>query len=86
MAERIGLASRYYIKNILSSDQLIPEDAKAELTKESVVNLLQLNAIETAMQMMVEDFTVFRMIGELERKREEKKKNSKLVQIGSRDI
>ena len=64
LAERIGLASRYYIKNILSSDQLIPEDAKTELTKESLVNLLQLNAIEVAMQLMVEDFTVFRMIGE----------------------
>jgi hypothetical protein len=63
LAERIGLASRYYIKNILSSDQLIPDEAKNELTKESVVNLLQLNAIEVAMQLMVDDFTVFRTIG-----------------------
>ncbi len=62
LAERIGLASRYYIKNILSSDQLIPDDAKAELTKESVVSLLQLNAIELAVQIMVDDFTVFRSI------------------------
>ncbi len=28
LAERIGLASRYYIKNIVASDQLIPDDAK----------------------------------------------------------
>ncbi len=63
LAERIGLASRYYIKNVNSSEQLIPEDAKTELVKESVVNLLQLNPIETATQLMVEDFTVFRMIG-----------------------
>ncbi|TRY80967.1 hypothetical protein TCAL_12515 [Tigriopus californicus] len=62
LAERIGLASRYYIKNILSSEQLIPEDAKAELNKEAQVNLLQLNAIEAAMQLMVEDFTIFRSI------------------------
>ena len=64
LAGRIGLASRYYIKNVLSSDQLIPDEAKNELTKESNVNLLQLNAIEAAMQLMVEDFTTFRMIGE----------------------
>ncbi len=38
---------------------------RSELTKESVVNLLQLNAIEAAVQLMVEDFTVFRSIGEL---------------------
>lgn len=30
-----------------------------------MVSLLQLNAIEVAMQLMVEDFTVFRMIGEV---------------------
>ncbi len=62
LAERIGLGSRYYIKNILSSDQLIPEDGKSELTKESSVSLLQLNAVEVAVQLMVEDFTVFRAI------------------------
>ena len=62
LAERIGLASRYYIKNIMSSEQLIPEDVSTELAKESSVNLLQLNPLETAIQLMVEDFTVFREI------------------------
>jgi Rap guanine nucleotide exchange factor 2 len=62
LAERIGLASRYYIKNVMSSEQLIADES--ELAKESQVNLLQLNAVEIAMQIMVEDFKVFRMIGE----------------------
>ena len=62
LAERIGLASRYYIKNIMSSEQLIPEDVSNELAKESSVNILQLNALEVAIQLMVEDFTVFREI------------------------
>jgi Rap guanine nucleotide exchange factor 2 len=62
LAERIGLSSRYYIKNIMSSDQLIPEDAKAELAKDSIVHLLQLYPMEAATQLMVEDFTIFRQI------------------------
>ena len=62
LAERIGLSSRYYIKNIMSSDQLITDDAKAELAKESIVHLLDLNPMETAAQIMVEDFTTFRQI------------------------
>ena len=55
--------SRYYIKNVMSSDQLIPEDSISELVKESQVHLLQLHAMETATQLMVEDFTIFRQIG-----------------------
>jgi hypothetical protein len=47
----------------MSSDQLIPEDSIAELVKESQVHLLQLHAMETATQLMVEDFTIFRQIG-----------------------
>ena len=46
----------------MSSDQLITDDAKAELTKESIVHLLDLNPMETAVQLMVEDFTIFRQI------------------------
>ena len=57
------LFSRYYIKNVMSSDQLIPEDSISELVKESQVHLLQLHAMETATQLMVEDFTIFRQIG-----------------------
>ena len=36
-----------------ASDQLITDDAKTELVKESQVHLLDLNAMETAAQIMV---------------------------------
>lgn len=66
LAQRIGLASRYYIKNIQSNQQLVPEDLSSELQRESVVNLLSLNCEETGTQLMVEDFTLFRQIEQTE--------------------
>lgn len=66
LAQRIGLASRYYIKNITNSQQLVPEELSSELQRESVVGLLQLNPVETATQLMVEDFTIFRQIEQTE--------------------
>ena len=62
LAERIGLASRYYIKNKNSSETLLPDDTVHDLTKESQVNLLQLNPVEVSTQLMVQDFTTFRQI------------------------
>ena len=62
LAERIGLASRYYIKNVQSSEALLPDDSAADLVKESAVTLLQLNPVEVSTQLMVEDFTIFRQI------------------------
>ena len=44
LAERIGLASRYYIKNKNSSESLLPDDAVNELVKEATVTLLQVSA------------------------------------------
>ena len=64
LAEKIGLASRYYIKNIMNSEQLIADEN--ELARESQVNLLQLDAVEVAMQLMVEDFKIFRMVEQTE--------------------
>ena len=66
LAQRIGLASRYYIKNISVSQQLVPEEISGELLREAHVSLLQLTAAETATQLMVEDFTVFRQIEQTE--------------------
>ena len=63
LAERIGIASRYYIKNRMSSDQLITEDVEAQLSNERQIHLLNLNPMEAAMQLMVEDFTTFQSIG-----------------------
>ena len=62
LAERIGLASRYYIKNIHDSEALLPDDNVNDLQKEAHVTLLQLNPVEVSTQLMVEDFTIFRQI------------------------
>ena len=62
LAERIGLASRYYIKSKNSSESLLPDDNVNDLVKDAAVNLLQLNPVEVSTQLMVEDFTIFRQI------------------------
>jgi len=66
LAQRIGLASRYYIKNVAASQQLVPEEISGQLLAEASVNLLQLTPEEIATQLMVEDFTVFRQIEQTE--------------------
>ena len=66
LAQRLRLATRYYIKNVSTSQQLVPEEMSGELLKESNVSLLHLTAAETATQLMVEDFTIFRQIEQTE--------------------
>ena len=60
------LASRYYIKDISVSQQLVPEEISGELLREAHVSLLQLTPIEIATQMMVEDFKFFTDIEQTE--------------------
>ncbi|KAG7176473.1 Rap guanine nucleotide exchange factor 2-like [Homarus americanus] len=62
LAERIGLSSRYYLKNITVSQTLFPDDIVNELVRESTVYFLQLNSVELAIQLTLEDYTVFRKI------------------------
>lgn len=62
LAERIGLSSRYYLKNITVSQTLVPDDIVNELVRESVVYFLQLNSVELAIQLTLEDYTIFRQI------------------------
>ena len=62
LAERIGLSSRYYLKNISSSQNLVPDEIVNELIKESQVTFLQLNSVELAIQLTLEDFSIFRQI------------------------
>nr|XP_045621434.1 uncharacterized protein LOC123772381 isoform X4 [Procambarus clarkii] len=62
LAERIGLSSRYYLKNITVSQTLFPDDIVSELIRESTVYFLQLNSVELAIQLTLEDYTVFRQI------------------------
>ncbi|XP_066987229.1 uncharacterized protein PDZ-GEF isoform X4 [Macrobrachium rosenbergii] len=62
LAERIGLSSRYYLKNITVSQTHVPDDIVNELVRESAVCFLQLNSVELAVQLTLEDYTIFRQI------------------------
>lgn len=62
LAERIGLSSRYYLKTQGISETLVPDEMAPELLRESVVHFLQLNAVEVAVQLTLQDFCIFRQI------------------------
>ncbi|OWR43078.1 rap guanine nucleotide exchange factor 2 [Danaus plexippus] len=62
LAERIGLSSRYYLKTNGVSETLVPDEMAPELLRESVVHFLQLNAVEVAVQLTLQDFCIFRQI------------------------
>lgn len=58
----LGLSSRYYLKNITVSQTLVPDENVNELVRESTVYFLQLNSVELAIQLTLEDYTIFRQI------------------------
>ncbi|KAL8565056.1 hypothetical protein ACOMHN_003432 [Nucella lapillus] len=62
LPERLNLKGRFYLKNNMSTEALIPDDLIGELLKESQIMLLQLNAPEVARQLTFEDFKVFKDI------------------------
>lgn len=62
LSERIGLSSRYYLKTNGISETLVPDEMAPELLRESVVHFLQLNAVEVAVQLTLQDFCIFRQI------------------------
>ncbi|XP_066599795.1 rap guanine nucleotide exchange factor 2-like isoform X6 [Prorops nasuta] len=62
LAERIGLSSRYYLKTNGISETLVADDQAPELIRESQVHFLQLNAVEVAVQLTFQDFSIFRQI------------------------
>ncbi|CAL4156065.1 unnamed protein product, partial [Meganyctiphanes norvegica] len=62
LAERIGLSSRYYLKNVTSSAHLVPDEIVSDLVRESQVWFLQLNSVHLAIQLTLNDFTIFRQI------------------------
>ncbi|KAM7354378.1 PDZ domain-containing guanine nucleotide exchange factor isoform 1-T1 [Cochliomyia hominivorax] len=62
LAERIGFASRYYLKTNGISETLVPDELALELVRESNVHFLQLNAYELAIQLTLQDFSIFRQI------------------------
>ncbi|GAB6028163.1 hypothetical protein CHUAL_002370 [Chamberlinius hualienensis] len=62
LAERIGLSSRYYLKNNNSTETLVPDELAGELMRENQVCFLQLNCVEVAVQLTLEDFSILRQI------------------------
>lgn len=62
LAERIGLAARYYLKTNGITETLVPDEMAADLVRESAVHFLQLNANELAIQLTFQDFAIFRQI------------------------
>ncbi|GLG96449.1 Guanine nucleotide-releasing factor 2 [Gryllus bimaculatus] len=62
LAERIGISSRYYLKTNGTTETLVPDDMVPELVRESQVHFLQLNAVEVAIQLTLQDFSIFRQI------------------------
>ena len=53
---------RYYLKNNLSSEPLIPDELIGQLLAESKISLVQLEPREVAWQLTLNDYKVFREI------------------------
>ncbi|XP_069123811.1 rap guanine nucleotide exchange factor 6-like isoform X6 [Argopecten irradians] len=53
---------RYYLKNNMNTETLVPDELRADLIKEAHISLLQLNTTEVASQITLEDFKVFKDI------------------------
>ncbi|WAQ95760.1 RPGF6-like protein [Mya arenaria] len=53
---------RYYLKNNLSTEPLVPDELMGDLKKEAQISLTQLNPCEVASQLTLEDFKVFKEI------------------------
>ncbi|XP_077999088.1 rap guanine nucleotide exchange factor 2-like isoform X4 [Glandiceps talaboti] len=66
LADRINLNGRYYLKNNMTTEQLIPDEIAVELLKESQVIFLQLNSMEVAIHLTLRDFTIFQAIEQTE--------------------
>ncbi|KAL5018416.1 hypothetical protein ScPMuIL_004138 [Solemya velum] len=62
LPDRQSLNGRYYLKNNMSTETLVPDELMGELRKEAQINLLQLNTTEVASQLTLEDFKVFKEI------------------------
>ncbi|KAM7533597.1 hypothetical protein Aperf_G00000120978 [Anoplocephala perfoliata] len=62
LANRIALNSRYYLKPNRVSDVLITDEVAKVIYQESKVSLTQLSPEEVAIQLTLDDFSVFRSI------------------------
>ncbi|XP_070544204.1 rap guanine nucleotide exchange factor 6-like [Ptychodera flava] len=62
LAERISLHGRYYLKNNMTTEQLVTDEIAVELLKEGQVSFLQLNSVEVAIHLTLRDFELFQAI------------------------
>ncbi|XP_064621148.1 rap guanine nucleotide exchange factor 6-like isoform X4 [Lineus longissimus] len=62
LPDRIALNGRYYLKNNMSTETLVPDDMAGELMKENVIGLLQLNSTQIAAQLTLDDFQIFQNV------------------------
>ncbi|XP_061196499.1 rap guanine nucleotide exchange factor 6-like isoform X9 [Saccostrea echinata] len=53
---------RYYLKNNMNTETLVPDELRGELIKEAQISLLQLHTTEVASQLTLDDFKVFKSI------------------------
>ncbi|XP_052266467.1 rap guanine nucleotide exchange factor 6-like isoform X4 [Dreissena polymorpha] len=61
--EKAGYVNaRYYLKNNMSTEPLVPDELMSELKKEAQISLTQLNPLEVASQLTLEDFKIFKEI------------------------
>ncbi|GFR59964.1 Rap guanine nucleotide exchange factor [Elysia marginata] len=62
LPERLNLNGRYYLKNNLTSEPLIPDELIGQLLAESKISLVQLEPREVAWQLTLNDYKVFQEI------------------------
>ena len=62
LPDRIHMSGRYYIKNNMSTEPLVPDEMMCDLLKDSAVQFLQLNSAEVAAQLTLRDFQYFHLI------------------------
>ncbi|XP_060559635.1 rap guanine nucleotide exchange factor 6-like isoform X14 [Ruditapes philippinarum] len=61
-----SLSARYYLKNNMSTEPLVPDELMGDLIKEAQISLTQLNTLEVASQLTLEDFNIFKQVQDTE--------------------
>lgn len=62
LSARLGINSRYYLKNNYSSDPLVTDDLANELKREAQMHLLMLSPLQVAIELTLKDFALFAQI------------------------
>ncbi|CAH1246957.1 RAPGEF6 [Branchiostoma lanceolatum] len=62
LCDRINLNGRYYLKDNMTTETLVPDETALELLRDSQVTFLQLKSAEVATQVTLRDFQVYASI------------------------